>query len=68
MIRYHVDARQGKKMHYAVINGSTGKVICGTFSDLLSANHIVMCLNMYEELKDFKLLSETLQKLNEYGI
>jgi hypothetical protein len=67
MIRYYVDAREGKKMHYAVYNGITGKVICGAFSDVLAANHIVMCLNMYEELKDFNLLAETLQKLNDYG-
>jgi hypothetical protein len=67
MMRYQVNVKNGKRDSYTVVNTITGETICGTYTNFMSANHIVMCLNMYEELKYFELLSETLQKLDNAG-
>lgn len=67
MIRYRVETRQGKKPYYCILNSLTGKQVAQTFGDFMIANHIVMCLNLYEDMKECNLLSDVLQKLDDYG-
>jgi len=64
---YYVDVKDGKRPSYFIRNTLTRAAIGNAFTNVMAANHIVMCLNLYDDLRDTKLLPEVLKMLDDAG-